>query len=114
MRWNGNEENLVVACLHFCGIVCQKLSITMKDKASGFVTLCSSEKACLLLLLVICLAYSSTLKMEELSCSETSGSVRATQHYNPEDRTLRSHGRESLKPNTHNAVTCIPQITETN
>jgi hypothetical protein len=47
---------------------------------------CSSSD-CLLLLLV---SYSSTLKMDAICSSETSGSVRTTRRYKPEDRTLHA------------------------
>jgi hypothetical protein len=41
-----------------------------------------------MLLLVICLAYFSTLKMESICSSETSGSLRTTQRYNTCDRII--------------------------
>jgi hypothetical protein len=46
--------------------------------------------ACRLLLLVSCLAYSSTLKMEAIYSSETSGCLLSTSHNNPEDHALNN------------------------
>jgi hypothetical protein len=40
-------------------------------------------------MLVSCLAYSSILKMEAICSSETSGCLRTTWGYNPEDCSLR-------------------------
>jgi hypothetical protein len=45
------------------------------------------------------LAYSPTLKMVEISKFETSGPLKTTQPYNPEDCTLHSHRRENLVSN---------------
>jgi hypothetical protein len=39
----------------------------------------------------------STLKMEAIFSFETSGCLQATRLYNPEDRTVLSHGREFPK-----------------
>jgi hypothetical protein len=50
-----------------------------------------------LLLLVSCLAYCSSLKIEAIYYSETLGCLLTTRYYNPEDRTLHSHRRQSLK-----------------
>jgi hypothetical protein len=48
---------------------------------------------------VFCLAYSSTVNMEALCPSETFVDFRRTTlQYEPEDRTLRSHCCENLKP----------------
>jgi hypothetical protein len=55
------------------------------------------RRACRLILLVSFLAYSSTLKMEVIFSSETSGSLRTIQHYNPGDHTLHSDSCENLK-----------------
>lgn len=45
------------------------------------------------------LIHYSTLNMEVISSSETTGSVRTTGCYNPEDRTLLSHCRENRRSN---------------
>jgi hypothetical protein len=58
----------------------------------GHENLKSSYKpnsVCRLLLLVSCLAYSSTLKIEAICSSETLACLRTTRHYNPEDRTFQ-------------------------
>jgi hypothetical protein len=52
-----------------------------------------------LFLLVSCLVYSSTLKMEATYSSETSGCLRTIRRYNPEDQTHQSHSRENIKSN---------------
>jgi hypothetical protein len=52
-----------------------------------------------LLLLISCLAYSSTLKMEAICSSETSGCLQITRGYNPEDVIVCSHPLENLKSN---------------
>jgi hypothetical protein len=50
------------------------------------------------LMLVSCIAYSSTLKMEAMCSSETSGYFQRTTHrYIPENRTLHNHSCENLK-----------------
>jgi hypothetical protein len=49
----------------------------------------TSGSICSLLLLVSCLAYSFTLKMEVLSSSETPSSLQTTQCYNSEDCSLQ-------------------------
>jgi hypothetical protein len=54
---------------------------------------------CRLLLLVSCLAYSSTLKMVEIRSSETSGFLRTRRCYNSEDRDLHNQLCENLKSN---------------
>jgi hypothetical protein len=51
-------------------------------------------------LLVSCLAYSLTLKMETICSSETLGFFWTTWCYNPEDCTLHSQHSENLKSNT--------------
>jgi hypothetical protein len=43
--------------------------------------------ACLLILLVSCLVYNSTLKMEAIYSSEMLRTLLITQRYKPEDRT---------------------------
>lgn len=55
-----------------------------------------SREPCLLLI-ASCLDYSSTLKLEVICFSETSGSVPTTRRSNPEDHTLHNHPRENLK-----------------
>jgi hypothetical protein len=49
------------------------------------------RSACSLLLLVPCLAYFSTLKMEVMCTSETLDFLRCTRLYNADDQTLHSH-----------------------
>lgn len=71
------------------------LSLTTSEILSGLdwpiirpdlqYTVCS---ACNLLLLIYCLAYSWTIKMEIIYFSEMLGSPQATQHYNTKDHTL--------------------------
>jgi hypothetical protein len=51
------------------------------------------------LLLVSCLAFPSTLNMEAICSSETSGYPHTKQHYNPEDCTLHSHCCRNLRSN---------------
>jgi hypothetical protein len=53
-----------------------------------------------LLLLVPCMAYSSTLKMEAIWFSGTSGCLQTTQCEHSEDRVMHSHLLEKLKFNT--------------
>jgi hypothetical protein len=53
--------------------------------------------SCYLLLLVSCLAYSSTLKMEAVCSNEMLGTLLTTLCYNPQDPTLHSHCHENLK-----------------
>jgi hypothetical protein len=49
-------------------------------------------------MLVSCLAYSSTLKMESICSSKMLVDVQqTTQRYIPEDRTLHNHNSETLK-----------------
>jgi hypothetical protein len=48
-----------------------------------------------LLLVVSCLAYSSTLKTEAICSSKTSGFVRTVRHYSPESRAF--HGLNWLR-----------------
>jgi hypothetical protein len=50
-----------------------------------------------LLLLISCLAYPSALEMEVICSSETSGFLRITRRYNPENLVVCSHPRDSLK-----------------
>jgi hypothetical protein len=68
------------------------------------VTSCSSEsrqkQATSLALLDSCLISSSTLKSVVIYSSDTSGSLRTQRPYNPENRTLRSHRCENLRPNS--------------
>jgi hypothetical protein len=59
-----------------------------------------------LLLLVPCLAYSSTLKMEVICCSKILSSLQITQHCKPEDRTLHSQCHEKPKYNLY--FTLVP------
>jgi hypothetical protein len=42
------------------------------------------------------LEYSSTLRMEAVCYSETSGPLQSSRRYNPEDRTLHSHCNENF------------------
>jgi hypothetical protein len=58
------------------------------------LTPCSSETS--RLLLISCLAYSSSKKMENIRSSETSGSLRTKWRHNPDDSTLHSHIPENL------------------
>jgi hypothetical protein len=53
--------------------------------------------SCLLLLLFSFLVYSSTLWMEAVYSSETSGFLLTSPCYKPEDSTLHYHQRENLK-----------------
>jgi hypothetical protein len=53
------------------------------------VTTKSTVSTSHLLILVSCLAYSSTLKTEATCPYETSGFLRTRHHYSPDDRTLR-------------------------
>lgn len=56
-------------------------------------------------MLVSCLAYYSILKMETIYSSERSVDFHPTTRlYVPGDRTLRSHGCESLRPNNLAAI----------
>jgi hypothetical protein len=57
---------------------------------SLFSILLKPYLACGLFLLVFCLAYSSTLMMEAICSSQTSGYLRTTGRYNSQDRTLHS------------------------
>jgi hypothetical protein len=57
---------------------------------------------CHMLLLVSCLAYSSTVKMGAICSSKTPGFYRTTRRHNSEDRTLHSHRLENLNSNTVN------------
>lgn len=50
--------------------------------------LCYNDSAHYLFLLVSCLSYSSTLRMEAICSSETSGSLQITRSYNLENHTL--------------------------
>jgi hypothetical protein len=63
--------------------------VAMKGAVVWVVTPLTS--ACRLLLLVSCFAYSSKLKMEVIFYSETSGYLRTTRRYNPEDLILHSY-----------------------
>jgi hypothetical protein len=56
---------------------------------------------CRLILIVSCLAYSPTLKMEAICSSETLGSLRTTRRYNPDDRILHSYRHENLKSESY-------------
>lgn len=53
--------------------------------------------ACQLLLLVYCLAFSSTLEMKAMCCSETSGVLGTTQCYNPEGPAMGAFNFPSWK-----------------
>jgi hypothetical protein len=53
--------------------------------------LCMVHSTCCCFLLVSCLVYSSTLKLEAIHFPETSGSFKTTLHYNPDDSTIYSH-----------------------
>jgi hypothetical protein len=46
----------------------------------------------------------SQLKTKAICSFETSCSLRTTRHYNPEDRHLHSHRRDSLRSNRHKLV----------
>jgi hypothetical protein len=67
-------------------------NIKRTDPLGCNLTLLSS--ACDLLLLVSCLAYSLTLKMETVCCPESSSFLWTTQHYKPYDHTVHSHSRK--------------------
>jgi hypothetical protein len=56
-------------------------------EAGGKLATCSSFY--LLLLLASCLNYSSTLKMDVVYSSETSGCHQTMWHHNPEDHSLQ-------------------------
>jgi hypothetical protein len=84
---------------HWCALV---NTVINEECFFCIVTSCSSERdrrcsACRLRLLVSCLAYSSTLKMEAMCSSETSGPHRTTWHCDSEDRTLHINPSENFK-----------------
>jgi hypothetical protein len=54
-----------------------------------------------LLLLVSCLGYPSTLKMETMGSSKTSGFLQTASCYKPEDRSLHSNRHENLNFNRY-------------
>jgi hypothetical protein len=56
------------------------------------VASCGSLSACCPLLVVSCLAKFPTLKMDAICCPETTGFLRTTRRYNPEDHTTRNNG----------------------
>jgi hypothetical protein len=60
-----------------------------------------ASSTCRLLLLVPCLAYSSTLKVEGICFAKILSSLQITQHCKPEDHTLHSHCHENSKYNLY-------------
>jgi hypothetical protein len=73
------------------------MAVTMKSTIFWVVTWSRSDRAqrllsyaCHLLLLLFCSTRSSTLMMEAICSSETSGSLRTMQDYNPEDCSLQT------------------------
>jgi hypothetical protein len=95
------EEHSLLECdfvytgrgtLTFRGIVLPPSPESMSNSSRSHVN--GKEKA-LLLVLVACLSYPSTLKMEAVCCSETCVDFSLTKFHIPED--LYGHSRKNLK-----------------
>jgi hypothetical protein len=61
-----------------------------------------------LLLMISCLAYSPTLRIEAICYSETWGFLRTKRRYNPENRDLHSHLRDNLRSNNPSSSSFSP------
>jgi hypothetical protein len=84
----------------FFNLLAQHLSVGQKHSESMKSIIFWDMTTCLLADL---LNYSSTLKMEAISSSETSGTtLRTTRRHIPEDDTLQNHRCENLKSYTLN------------